>query len=91
VSDRNQFSHLAQQVLPRDSNVQLQAYLHATEAPHEYLLLDVSQETHDSFMFRNCIFPDEAPFLIYVDISNETHKDKLTHSSRTKKRLAENA
>ena len=34
--------------------------------------------------FRTCIFPKEAPALFYVDIGNETHKGKLSHSSLTK-------
>ena len=78
VHDRNQFSLLPRQVLPEDSNGLFQAYLHSTEAPHWYLLLDQSKDTDDSLRFRTCIFPDEAPPLIYVDIGNETHKGKLT-------------
>ena len=38
----------------------------------------------DILRYRTCIFPDEAPPLIYVDIGNETHKGKFSHSSRTK-------
>ena len=88
VRDRDQFSHLARQVLPHDSKGLLLAYLHATKAPYGYLLLDLSEDTDDSLRFRTCIFPNEAPPLMYVDIGNETHKGKLPHSSRTKKRSA---
>ena len=88
VRDRNQFSHLARQVLPHVSKGLLQAYMHATEAPHGYLLLDLSQDTDDILRFRTCIFPDEAPCLIYVDIGNETHKGKFPPSSHSKARSA---
>jgi hypothetical protein len=88
VRDRNQFSHLARQVLSHDSKGLLLAYLHAAKAHYGYLLLDLSEDTDDSLRFRTCIFPNEAPPLMYVDIGNETHKGKLPHSSRTKKRSA---
>jgi hypothetical protein len=84
VRDREQFSHLARQVLPHDSKGLSDEYLHATEAPHGYLLLDLSQDTEDRLSFRTCIFPNEAPPKVYVDIGNETHKGKLPHSSITK-------
>ena len=74
VRDKNQFSQLARQVLPEDSNGLFQAYLNATEAPHMFLLLDLSQETDDNLKFRTYILPDEAPLVIYADICNETHK-----------------
>jgi len=73
VRDRNQFSHLVRQVLPHDSKGLLQAYLHATELPHGYRLLDLLQDTDDSLRFRTCIFPNEAPPLIYIGIGNQTY------------------
>jgi len=83
VRDKNQFSHLARQLLSENSNGMFLAYLNATEAPHGYLLFDLSQDTDDSLRFRTWIFPDEAPPVIYVDIVNKTHKANY-HSSRTK-------
>jgi hypothetical protein len=41
IRDREQFSHLAQQVLPHDSKGLSDAYLSATEEPHGYLVLDL--------------------------------------------------
>ena len=90
MRDREQFSHLSRKLLPHDSNVLLQAYLHVTEAPQVYVLLDLSEDTNDSLRLRNCIFPNEAPPLIYVDIGNETHKGKLPDSSLIKKMLGQN-
>jgi hypothetical protein len=65
-----------------------QAYLNATEATHGYLLLDLSQDTAISLRLRTSIFPDEATLVIYADIGNASHKDKLPHSSRTQDRPA---
>ena len=59
-----------------------QAYLNATEAAHVYLL-NLSQDADVSIRFRNYIFPDETPPVIYADIGYETYKGKLSHSSRT--------
>jgi len=47
VRDRDQFSHLVRQILPHDSKGLLQEYLHATEAPHGYVVLGLSQDTDD--------------------------------------------
>jgi hypothetical protein len=57
VCDREQFSHLARQVLPHDSKGLSDAYLYAIEEPHSYLVLDLSQDTTDRLRFRTCIFP----------------------------------
>jgi len=57
VCDREQFSHLARQVLLHDSKVLSDAYLHATKAPHGYMVLDLSQDMNDSLRFRTCVFP----------------------------------
>ena len=73
MRDKNQFYHLPRQVYPKHSDGLLQAYLNVTETPHGYLL-DLSQDTDDSLRFRTCIFPDESPPVIYVDIGDETHK-----------------
>ena len=59
-------------------------YLNATEAPHGYLLLDISRDTDDNLWFRTCIFKDKAQPVIYADISDETHKGELPDSSWTK-------
>ena len=71
---REQFSHLARQVLPHNSKGQSEAFLQTTEAPHGYLVIYQSQDMDDSLGFKTCIFPKEALPLFYVDIGNETHK-----------------
>jgi len=88
VRDREQFSHLARQVLPHDRKGLSDAYLNATEEPHGYLVLDLSQDTNDRLSFRTCIFPEEEPPIFYIDIGNETRKRKFSHPSRAKKRSA---
>ena len=76
------------QGLPHDSKGHSDAYLNATEEPHGYLVLDLSQDTNDRLRFRTCIFPEEEPPVFYVDIGNETRKRKFSHLSRAKKRSA---
>jgi hypothetical protein len=78
LRDKNQFYHLARRVYPEDSDGLFQAYLNAIETPHGYLLLDLFHDA-DSLRFRTCIFPDEAPPVIYADIGDETHKGELPH------------
>jgi len=63
VRDRNQFSHLARQVLPHVSKGLLQAYMHATEAPHGYLLLDLSPDTDYRLEFSNLHFSERCTSL----------------------------
>jgi len=77
VRDREQFSHLARQVLPHDSKGLSDTNLHATEEPYGYLVLDLSQDTDDRLRFGTCIFPKEAPPLFYVYVNDETDKIEL--------------
>jgi hypothetical protein len=88
VREREQFSHLARQVLPHDNKGLSDAYLNATVEPHGYLVLDLSQDTNDILRFRTCIFPEKEPPIFYVDICNETRERKFSHPSRAKKRTA---
>ena len=64
VPERNQYSHLALEVLPNDSKALLQPYLHATEAPQLYLLLDLSQDTDDSRQVLNLHLPERSTSII---------------------------
>jgi len=84
VRDKEQFSHLANQLMPQASKGLSDAYLNATEEPHGYLVLDLTQDTNDRLRFRTCIFPEEAPPIFYVDIGNETYEAKFPHPSCAK-------
>jgi len=55
----------------------------ATRRRHEYLLVDLSQDTDDRFRFRTCIFPSVYRPTIYTDIDDKTDKVELSRSSRT--------
>ena len=77
VRDKAQFTHLARQVLPEDSQGLFEAYLDATRRPHGYLLLDLAQDTDDRLRFRTNIFPSEHPPVVYARIGVETNKVKL--------------
>ena len=84
VRDREHVSQLARQVLPHDSKGLSDAYLNATEEPHGYLVLDLSQDTTVRLRFRTYIFPEEEPPIFYVNIGNGTRKRKFSHHSRAK-------
>jgi len=78
VRDRNQFSFLARQVYPENSDSLYRAYLDATSRPHGYLILDFAQDTDDRVRFRTNVFPDECPPVIYAPVNDETSKIKLS-------------
>jgi hypothetical protein len=78
VRDRNEFSFLARQACPENSDSLYKAYLDATSRPHGYLILDFAQHTDDRVRFRTNVFPDQYPILLYAPVINETHKIKLT-------------
>jgi len=77
VRDKNLFLYLARQAYPEDSHSLYLAYLDATDQPHSYFILDFAQNTNDKLRFRNNVFPDEYPPIIYAPLNNETHKIKL--------------
>jgi len=76
VRDKAQFTHLARQVLPEDSQGLFEAYLKATQRPHGYLVLYLAQDT-DRVRFRTNIFPCEYPPIVYAKIGDETDKVEL--------------
>jgi len=66
VRDKYQFLYLARQAYLEDSQSLLDAFLHAARQPHGYLILDFAQDTDDTLRFRNNVFPDEGPPIVYV-------------------------
>jgi len=56
VTVKKQFMHLAIQVYTEDSLGLYNAYLDATQIPHDYLILDLTQDTDDGMRFRTNIF-----------------------------------
>ena len=84
VQGRNQFSFLARQVYPENSDSLYRAYLDATSRPHGYLILDFSQDTDDRVRFRTNVFPDENPPVIYAPVNDETNKIELPCPARVK-------
>jgi len=71
VRNKKQFTYLAQQVYPEGSLGLYNAYLYATQRPHAYLILDLTQDTNDGLRFRTNIFPKEYPAVFYSDIGDE--------------------
>ena len=71
VRDKKQYMYLSNQVYPEDSLGLYNAYLDATQKPHGYLILDLTQDTDDGLRFRGNIFPEEYPPVVYSDKGDE--------------------
>ena len=61
--DKSQIEFLARQILPRQSKTLVEIFEAATQKPHSYLFLDLTQECPDEYRFRSNLF--EKPMLIY--------------------------
>ena len=61
--DQSQVEFLARQVNPRNPKSLIQVLEAATEKPHSYLFLDLTQECPDAYRFRSNLF--EKPMIIY--------------------------
>ena len=86
VRDRNQFSFLARQAYPENSDSLYRTYLDSPSRPHVYLILDFSQDTDDRVRFRTNVFPDERPVVIYAPVNDEADTIELSRTTRVKKR-----
>ena len=73
---------LARQVYIENSSRLYKAYMDAIQQPHEYLLLDLSQDIDDRLGFRTDIFPTEQT-IVYSPISDEASEIELLRPSRT--------
>jgi GTPase SAR1 family protein len=58
-------SYLARQISPYNTRYITEAYLHATQRPYSYLLLDLRQETNDKIRIRGNIF--SLPMSVYLE------------------------
>jgi len=74
--------YLANQLYPEDSIWLYDAYLDATQRPHGYLILDLTQDTDDGLRFRTNIFPEEYPPVVYSDMGDEACEVELSRPSR---------
>jgi len=61
IRDKKQFIFEAGQVYPEDSIILYNSYLDATQEPHGYILLDLTQSTNDGLRFRTNVFPKDIP------------------------------
>ena len=64
--DKSQIEFLARQVLPRQPKTLVDIFEAATEKPHSYLFLDLTQECPEGYRFRSNLF--DKPMLIYRPI-----------------------
>jgi len=72
--DSQQIRFLARQMYGRDAEAMEQAYRHATENPHGYLLIDLKQATPDKLRLRSNILPGE---LLEVYVSKNAFKGQF--------------
>ena len=61
--DKSQVEFLARQIVPRNPKALIEVFEAATEKPHSYLFLDLTQECPDQFRFRSNLF--DKPIVIY--------------------------
>ena len=61
--DKSQIEFLARQILPHNSKALITAFEAATEKPHSYLFLDLTQQCPEQYRYRGNIF--DKPMLIY--------------------------
>lgn len=68
--DRGQFSTLARQICPRNTQLVNEAFEDATSEPYGYLLIDLTQTTPDHLRYRTKIFPDDQPSNVFYTPKN---------------------
>ena len=61
--DKSQIEFLARQVVPRNPKALIRIFESATEKPHSYLFLDLTQECPEQYRFRSHIFT--PPIILY--------------------------
>lgn len=65
--DRNQISHLARQICPKNAAYISEIFENATSEPYGYLVLDLTQTTPDHLRYRTNVFPSDDPSnVVYV-------------------------
>ena len=61
--DKSQIEFLARQIFPRQPKTLVDIFEAATERPHSYLFLDLTQECPEEYRFRSNLF--DKPMIIY--------------------------
>lgn len=74
--DQLQFQFLSRQILPDNSKELLRVYKEVTNIPHNYLLIDLTQDIHNALRIRSSIFSKNY-CEIYCDI-NENEIETTT-------------
>ena len=63
--DKTQFSHIARQMFPGNSQFLTESFMDATCVPHGYLFLDFKQDTPDKLRVRTKILSNEET-IVYI-------------------------
>ena len=61
--DKSQVEFLARQISPRNPKALVQVFEEATESPHSYLFIDLTQECPETYRYRSNLF--RKPLIIY--------------------------
>lgn len=91
--DKSQFIHLAKQVYPENSSELLKIYKDVTQAAHNYLLIDLTQDINEILRFRTDIFNTHFVTCYCSSnnlsdkngVANETIKGQQTYLIRSQK------
>ena len=73
--DQLQFSYLARQVLPENFKELIRVYKEITQTPHGFLLIDLTQDIHDSLRFRTNIFEKDY-CVVFTKVSENGIENK---------------
>lgn len=77
--DRLQFQFLARQLYPENSKELLRVYKDITEDPYSYLLIDLTQSTHNLFRFRTDIFNPHYATVFCSTLPNAINDEIIQH------------
>lgn len=85
--DKLQFQYLARQIHPENPKEMLRIYKEATEKPHGYLLLDLTQDAHHLLRYRtnifdHCIVYCEKPTAPSDNVQIETFNGEQAYAIR---------
>ena len=70
LGDKLTIVNLAKQMYPKNTTFFMDAYSKAIEKPHEYLLIDLEQNTPECLRIRSNILPNETT-IVYTPKINK--------------------
>lgn len=68
--DKQQFSHLARQIYPENSRELVRVYNEVMQTPHNYFIIDLTQECNELLRFRTDIFNSNYLSVCFVNLEH---------------------